>query len=112
MKTATQALIGTGALALVFVLYFALQQGDQTRDDIKIEQREMKVESAQFDKEFAEMRAQISGKKLDQRKLDEHDKRIAAAEKELKEAKAEGSTKAQVSAEDLQGMREAFKEVK
>lgn len=108
MKALTTALIGTGALGLVFVAYLSLGQQAETKKEIQVDKAQISIEKAQFDKQFDEKWAEFDGKKLSKEQKEEHDKRIQEAQKDLKDARTAQGETAKKTDKDLADMKAAI----
>ena len=108
MKAIAGALIGTGALALVFVIYLSLSQQAETKKEIQVDKAKIELEQARFDKQFDEKWAEFDGKKPSKEAKEAHEERIREAGKDLAQARdALGVTSAK-NASDLAEMKAAI----
>lgn len=83
MKGIGQILFGAGLAGLAVMLWVSLQQAQTVRTDAQAVEIGIDKEFAEFDKEFDEMSAKISGTKLSRERLEKHDARINAEEDRL-----------------------------
>lgn len=108
MKGLTGILLGSGALALVFVMWLSLGQQAETRTEIQVDKAKIELEQARFDKQFDEKWAEFDGKKLPKEKQDANEQRIQEAGKDLAQARDALGAAAAKNASDLAEMKAAI----
>ncbi len=108
MKAIAGALIGTGALAVLFVSYLALSQQAETKKEIQVDKAKIELEQARFDKQFDEKWAEFDGKKLPKEKQDANDQRIQEASKDLTQARDALGAESAKNARDLAEIKAAI----
>ena len=108
MKAIAGALIGTGALALVFVIYLSLSQQAETKKEIQVDKAKIELEQARFDKQFDEKWAEFGGKKPSKEVQEAHEKRIQEAGKDLAQARDALGAESAKNASDLAEMKAAI----
>ena len=108
MKAIAGALIGTGALALVFVIYLSLSQQAETKKEIQVDKAKIELEQARFDKQFDEKWAEFGGKKPSKEVQEAHEKRIQEAGKDLAQARDALGAEPAKNASDLADIKAAI----
>ena len=108
MKGLTAALLGTGAFALVLLVYLSLGQQQETKKGIDVDKARIELERARFDKEFDDKWSAFDGKKPSKQQQEANAKRIDAAERELAEARSALGTAAEKNSQDLAEMKAAI----
>ena len=108
MKAIAGALIGTGALALVFVIYLSLSQQAETKKEIQVDKAKIELAHARFDKQFDEKWAEFGGKKPSKEVQEAHEKRIQEAGKDLAQARDALGVASAKNASDLAEMKAAI----
>ena len=108
MKAIAGALIGTGALALVFVIYLSLSQQAETKKEIQVDKAKIELEQARFDKQFDEKWAEFDGKKPSKEAKEAHEERIREAGKDLAQARDALGVASAKNASDLAEMKAAI----
>ena len=108
MKAIAGALIGTGALALVFVIYLSLSQQAETKKEIQVDKAKIELEQARFDKQFDEKWAEFGGKKPSKEGQEAHEKRIQEAGKDLAQARDALGAESAKNASDLADIKAAI----
>ncbi len=108
MKAIAGALIGTGALALVFVIYLSLSQQAETKKEIQVDKAKIELEQARFDKQFDEKWAEFGGKKPSKEVQEAHEQRIQEAGKELAQARDALGAESAKNASDLADIKAAI----
>lgn len=108
MKAIAGALIGTGALALVFVIYLSLSQQAETKKEIQVDKAKIELEQARFDKQFDEKWAEFGGKKPSKEVQEAHEKRIQEAGKDLTQARDALGAESAKNASDLADIKAAI----
>ena len=108
MKGLTGLLLGSGALALVFVMYLSLSQQAETRKEIQVDKAKIELEQARFDKQFDEKWAEFDGKKPSKEVKDAHEERIREAGKDLAQARDALGVASAKNASDLAEMKAAI----
>jgi hypothetical protein len=108
MKAIAGALIGTGALALVFVIYLSLSQQAETKKEIQVDKAKIELEQARFDKQFDEKWAEFGGKKPSKEVQEAHEKRIQEAGKDLAQARDALGAESAKNASDLADIKAAI----
>ena len=108
MKAIAGALIGTGALALVFVIYLSLSQQAETKKEIQVDKAKIELEQARFDKQFDEKWAEFGGKKPSKEVKDAHEERIREAGKDLAQARDALGVASAKNASELAEMKAAI----
>lgn len=108
MKGLAGILIGSGALALVFVMYLSLSQQAETRKEIQVDKSKIELEQARFDKQFDEKWAEFDGKKLPKEKQEANEQRIQEAGKDLAQARESLGAESAKNASDLADIKAAI----
>jgi len=108
MKGLAGILIGSGALALVFVMYLSLSQQAETRKEIQVDKSKIELEQARFDKQFDEKWAEFDGKKLPKEKQEANEQRIQEAGKDLAQAREALGAESAKNASDLADIKAAI----
>ena len=108
MKAIAGALIGTGALALVFVIHLSLSQQAETKKEIQVDKAKIELEQARFDKQFDEKWAEFGGKKPSKEVQEAHEKRIQEAGKDLAQARDALGAESAKNASDLADIKAAI----
>lgn len=108
MKGLAGILIGSGALALVFVMYLSLSQQAETRKEIQVDKSKIELEQARFDKQFDEKWAEFDGKKLSKEKQEANEQRIQEAGKDLAQAREALGAESAKNASDLADIKAAI----
>ena len=108
MKGLTGLLLGSGALALVFVMYLSLSQQAETRKEIQVDKAKIELEQARFDKQFDEKWAEFDGKKPSKEAKEAHEERIREAGKDLAQARDALGAESAKNASDLADIKAAI----
>lgn len=108
MKAIAGALIGTGALAVLFVTYLALSQQAETKKEIQVDKAKIELEQARFDKQFDEKWAEFGGKKPSKDVQEAHEQRIQEAGKDLTQARDALGAESAKNAGDLAEIKAAI----
>ena len=108
MKALTTALIGTGAGALVLLVYLSLGQQQETKKDIQVDKAKFELEKSKFDKSFDEKWTEFDGKKPSKELQAAHDKNIQGAQKELDDARSALNATSAQSKKDLAAIKTAI----
>ena len=108
MKGLAGILIGSGALALVFVMYLSLSQQAETRKEIQVDKSKIELEQARFDKQFDEKWPEFDGKKHPKEKQEANEQRIQEAGKDLAQAREALGAESAKNASDLADIKAAI----